>query len=78
MSVTTADKIGNDCRCIDDPMVWRLRSMIADGIDQTTASHLLWGRDAHKTAEIAAAGAEARRFVRDALKAAFPWLRVPS
>ena len=32
---------GDQCIC-QDPAVDRLRDLIADGVDQVTASHLIW------------------------------------
>lgn len=66
------------CIC-GDPGAEQLRGLIADGYDQTSASHLLWGDPARVGAPPAGADhqAHARLFVRRSFADAFPWLRLP-
>lgn len=71
------------CVC-QDPEVDRLRDLIAAGMDQVTASRLIWSPpDAPPPAPAPALlqlepGTYGRRFVRHALATAFPWLRLPA
>jgi hypothetical protein len=67
------------CTCAD-PDVDRLRSLVAAGRDQVEASRLIWGGPGAvvgRDLALVAAGREGRHVVRQALAAAFPWLRLP-
>lgn len=66
------------CVCRDETTE-QLRDLLEAGYDQRAASHLLWGDPAKVPppppgADVAL---HARLFVRTAMSAAFPWLRLP-
>lgn len=72
------DTANPSCGC-DDHDLDELRALIARGYDQFDASRLLWGSNTPRSHAhtLERAGREARTFVRTALTAAFPWLRLP-
>ena len=63
----------SDCTC-GDPDVDRVLALMADGLDQITASRIVWGG----VPDVPATPEQVAPWVRRRFAEAFPWLRVES
>lgn len=82
MSTDFTDTSNPSCNCLEDPDLDTLRDLVAAGMDQRTASRVLWASPAtlaleERLAYAAHQAEQTRASVRAAFVAAFPWLRLP-